>query len=88
MYSKDITAAFVHHKALTKARQVSLSPGPCDLIAASVSVFHVQNVSFSSDANCSAVLMGLLLAMLLPDLPTLNWAVERVALDHGVVKET
>ena len=32
--------------------------------------------------------MGLLLAMLLPDLPTLNWAVERVALDHGVVKET
>ena len=87
MYSKDFTAAFVHHKALTKARQVSLFPGPCGLVASSVSVFHVQTVSFSSDANCSAVRMWLLLAMLLSDLPALNWAVERLALDHGAVKE-
>ena len=32
--------------------------------------------------------MWLLLAMLLSDLPTLDWAVERVALDHVTGKET
>ena len=66
MFSED---SILHGgvKTLTRTRQVRPFPGPCGLVASLVSVFHVQNVSFSSGVhtNSSALGMRLLFAMML-----------------------
>ena len=66
MFSED---SILHGgvKTLTRTRQVRPFPGPCGLVASLVSVFHVQNVSFSSGVhtNSSALGMRLLFAIML-----------------------